>query len=514
MVEVDLPPSFELDGLGQDGGLDDVVRRGVLHAHEMHRGRLALYLADLAPGAVALVPFDVIALFPGAFATGAVEAYPYYRPTERFAVALPPVHVLTPEEALATTRTQAQSDVAAAAPPAPEKKPPASRSERTGEAPKRKPKKDAVDVSGASSDDVVIAWDEELGSLEVDYAGMPYGTSALDLLVTRALFAGLPSLADSEIVEPDRVMDFTIRPCTWSDGRPVTPDDFADAWREARARLSGRSHADTLVDARQLALLDEISVEIRGRDILRVRTSTACRDLAERLDRYPFLPAGRARGGGPGGLVGNGFYQLARVDRRAITLSRRVDAPRGPERIRIERVERDRARRLGADVLWTASDDVKRVPAASALFAVVTGATGERDRAALTSFLEAIAPRLDTASGLARGGPDASAPPVLPPVKIGYDRESLADFAAGLGSLFVAMGIDAAVEAQPTRAPLTAESRDLGLFLTWLEIADREGDDRVPISFLLTPAAPCAARLDPASIDPYGYLIYPPRVHR
>src|SRR5205807_2331700 len=64
------------------GGLDARVRAGELLAHEMHLGHLVLYLPDLAPGATARVPVELVAGAAGTFSSGGTEAYPYYRRSE------------------------------------------------------------------------------------------------------------------------------------------------------------------------------------------------------------------------------------------------------------------------------------------------------------------------------------------------------------------------------------------------------------------------------------------------
>jgi len=346
MIAADLPAGFTLEG---DGGLAALIGAGIL-AHEIHDGRLALYLADLHPGASLALPVRLLAAFPGRLTTGAVEAYAYYdraetlalAPTERVTVerAPPP-----PEEpagpAFDAEAASVERLIARVAPPVAPRPVRASDDEETGSdegGPAPRTRATTPEKPGTArprrhqlKDTILVAWDRSLGPLPLDLEAFPLGCGDLDRVLTRSLAASLPDIAELE-AGPDGAEVFRLDPARarWSDGAPILPVDVMRSWERARATLGGSTAPSekrpALMDVKSLDLLERMEWRAVGDRAIQVRAPFSTSEMCARLAMVPFLigPREAPADGKLSSLVTSGGYSVKSVSPERITLISRA----------------------------------------------------------------------------------------------------------------------------------------------------------------------------------------------
>lgn len=219
LVDLDLPAGVALlDGRWPRGD-------GLLHS-EIHRGRLILYLADLAPGAETQVTFEVVGAYLGVFLVEPPRVYAYYAEETEALAPAPAVQVSGRREpALVTSRPESR----------PVQRPP----ERIEDTEDRSDSASAADVrrieaSALDKQSIVIGWDvpQVLDPQDLTVLG-----SDLNLLVGRAVFVSLGEMA-AEKRSAVRSVDFVLRARTWGHGDPVSADDFVLSWQRSREALA------------------------------------------------------------------------------------------------------------------------------------------------------------------------------------------------------------------------------------------------------------------------------------
>ncbi len=279
MLELDLPGGFRLDGAG---GLDELLADGTLQHWELWGDGLVLYLQDLAPHQSLNLTVRLLPGLSGDFLAGAARAYPYYRPEEAGL-------------GLETRVSVAPAD--SFVEPAPGQEPTPELPDGSGEGPvERQP--ETVDrtpevlVGSEELPDVKelsIAWGDELPDLASSDLLLG-GNGPLTRLVGRALSAGLPECALEVIeLEPDRSWNVILKLASWSDGQPITADDFVRSWEASRNRLHLEGDAYVCPDTVQLRLLEQLEFEVLAFNMLALRTPEPQRDLMARLGEFPFL---------------------------------------------------------------------------------------------------------------------------------------------------------------------------------------------------------------------------------
>jgi hypothetical protein len=297
MLELALPAGFEIARDRLRGFVGKTIS-----AYEKFEGRHVFYLNSMAVGQRIQFPIYVTAKYEGHFWTGVTRIYPYYQPEEE--------HILEPLQWTVLDQPRSPSSLSSAITKA---------NKNTKEA--KRSLTPIGDLEGA----LVMAWDaQSLGAMNLDLDRLPYGTSALDQLLTKALFRGLPKLATAKVLKPGLEWEFQLKDGQWSDGRAVTVEDFLDSWSRARQLFCDTTKLPSFMDQRQVELLHEMHVEVISALQLRIQLQRPCEDLLERLNCTPFLPGSIWSDPQQASTVlTNGPYRLERADTEEIVLVRR-----------------------------------------------------------------------------------------------------------------------------------------------------------------------------------------------
>lgn len=298
MLELELPAGFDI--LEDDWDEDT---SSAIVAFEQRGGRQVFYLKTLEAREQLSFVITIVPRREGRFWTGVTRAYPYYQPEEE--------NILEPLQ----INVQRQSSSATLTKHSTLKNP-----DKVGVPGESKELTPIRELDGA----LVIAWDEaSLGEMNLDLNQLPFGTKAIDQLVTRALFQGLPKLSTVKVLKPGLVWEFELDDVYWSDGRDITVVDFLDSWNRARRLFSDSTKLPPFLDQKQTDLLHSMSVEIVSNQSLRIRLKEPCEDFVERLNSTPFLPWSiLSDPADPKRVISNGAYQLERADNEEIVLTR------------------------------------------------------------------------------------------------------------------------------------------------------------------------------------------------
>jgi hypothetical protein len=413
MVVADLPAGYALRG---DGGLGALAGTGLILAHEMHAGRLALYLPDLQPDAEIRVPVDMEARLSGRVSSGTTEAYAYYdrRETIAFAEARmlvvdrrAPAPAARPDRPAAGIARSTNDPAGPKAAPRAAAPSPGPAADAAGNGPS-----ESAEEREASSSTLRIECSDPSGPLAISLDSFPLGTAPLDLLLTRALARGLPEFSEHRTSRDGLSWVFRIaRDARWSDGTRISAEDVLLSWRRARDEV--RAPLPPLVDALQLELLQKMTAERLADDAIEVKLVAPCADLRERLRCFPFLvamPFTRSVTR-PEDLATSGAYVVARADPELIVLR----SARAGATIEVRRRD-DRANISLAPENPPPSDDV---------VVLVDFAGAARDRKAVETALRLDEPRIVEAARLRavpfdrpEVDPRAVPPGGLPPVEV------------------------------------------------------------------------------------------------
>ncbi len=496
MVEVGLPPGFEVAGARD---LDALVLSGVLRAHEMHRDGLALYVADLAPGGVATVPFGVVARFAGRFSSGPVEVYPYYRQAESAVVPAVDLRVRAPGEAGPRERVPATSSNAPAAVAAP------SRPAATPAPPPRVPedatsRRTPESVPDKAPGELVIGFDERLGPLEI--ASLRDPRSPLRRLLVLALFEG-PDVERASGDTEKKGWEVHLKPATWSDGSPVTAHDFVDA-------LKGRPRTAQDYDAGEY-----IWAEAVGPYTLRIVLDRSTPDLVERLGGYPFLPwsrFSRVDDPDPRAVLTNGPYRIEHADEREMLLGPAPGRSKGAPPIRIRRMSRDDMDSR-VDLGWTSPQEEEHrggscVPRWSVWVTLKAGLDKTRRERLEQALRYAMSPYSSSETGQAPAGLAE-----LRSIVVAYAPE-LVRVAEGIQTALGKQG----VEAKLVPADGRSQRYEVHLRSHQERMEARRGGKDAESGFvgyeLESELLPVRARPAGDALDALGCLRYPPRIER
>ncbi|MBL4847436.1 MAG: sigma-70 family RNA polymerase sigma factor, partial [Planctomycetes bacterium] len=224
MVQLNLPPGFQLEAQGRKD-LDLELENKRIRAWELNGPQsLVLYMLDLPPGAQAKLSFRVVPRLAGEFGGGSLEAYPYYRADGVVASALPRTRIAPAFVIAVAVKPPPLAPVRTASPvrkPRPKTTPTASKPE-TGLAP---------------AAPLTIAWlSGSLGRLKPKELDLAFGAGPGERLLARAL-AAFPGANAGYQETPGADAQVLLPVVRWSDGRPVTVENYLTSIRAAASRF-------------------------------------------------------------------------------------------------------------------------------------------------------------------------------------------------------------------------------------------------------------------------------------